>query len=449
MPASKNIFGPDPSRGATLVRPAKVTAPVASPYWYGTCADPNDPNQTKITADFLNDVSGALREAVATSGATQSEVAAESDVMLAEGMARYASGGVFGVGGGTANAQTVAAHGIFVVPKAYFHGMIVAWSVAAANTGAATLNPFALGVKTVYDENGNALTGGELDGVAMGFYDSTLGGGAGGIKLFPWGNALNRKRVLPASVSQLTLYVRTDGNDANDGSANSAAKAFATIAGALTYAKRYDLNGKSLKIKLGLAGTYAIATLIDQTTFSGSSLVIEGDTAAQASYVLTSYVAFSKVNVSLAGLTINNAVSMGATILYLLSGASVDITNVTLSYTGTGLANHIAAQFTSTLTINGGCIISGSAFAAVNLSTGSTATLLANLTVSGTPAFSNCFCRATQCSVWRSSGVTISGAATGTRYNADLNGVLSTSGGGANFFPGSVAGTTSLGGQYQ
>lgn len=42
----------------------------------------------------------------------------------------------------------------------------------------------------------------------------------------------------------------------------------------------------------------------------------------------------------------------------------------------------------------------------------------------------------------------ISGTATGKRYNAVLNGVINTFGGGATFIPGDVAGTTATGGQY-
>jgi hypothetical protein len=42
----------------------------------------------------------------------------------------------------------------------------------------------------------------------------------------------------------------------------------------------------------------------------------------------------------------------------------------------------------------------------------------------------------------------MSGGATGKRYVAELNGVINTFGGGANYFPGNVAGTTATGGQY-
>jgi hypothetical protein len=40
------------------------------------------------------------------------------------------------------------------------------------------------------------------------------------------------------------------------------------------------------------------------------------------------------------------------------------------------------------------------------------------------------------------------GTATGTRYLSGSNSVINTNGGGANFFPGSGAGSTATGGQY-
>jgi hypothetical protein len=47
-----------------------------------------------------------------------------------------------------------------------------------------------------------------------------------------------------------------------------------------------------------------------------------------------------------------------------------------------------------------------------------------------------------------SANVTFSGAATGARYFANMNSIIQTNGGGANFFPGDSAGSTATGGQY-
>ena len=43
---------------------------------------------------------------------------------------------------------------------------------------------------------------------------------------------------------------------------------------------------------------------------------------------------------------------------------------------------------------------------------------------------------------------TANGTVTGMRYKASGNGIIASSGGGAEFFPGTIAGTTSTGGQY-
>jgi hypothetical protein len=70
------------------------------------------------------------------------------------------------------------------------------------------------------------------------------------------------------------------------------------------------------------------------------------------------------------------------------------------------------------------------------------------ITVTGTPAFSWNFAFATRLGMITCGGVSFSGAATGKRYTVSQNSVIDTSGGGANFFPGDVAGTTAAGGQY-
>jgi hypothetical protein len=45
-------------------------------------------------------------------------------------------------------------------------------------------------------------------------------------------------------------------------------------------------------------------------------------------------------------------------------------------------------------------------------------------------------------------GATFAGTATGTRYSASNNGTINVGGAGPNFFPGSIAGVVSAGGQY-
>lgn len=73
------------------------------------------------------------------------------------------------------------------------------------------------------------------------------------------------------------------------------------------------------------------------------------------------------------------------------------------------------------------------------------------ITTVGTPNFANAFAIGGQLGLifLNQASLNFAGSgATGKRFDATTNAVVSTSGGGPNFFPGSVAGTTSTGGQY-
>lgn len=69
-------------------------------------------------------------------------------------------------------------------------------------------------------------------------------------------------------------------------------------------------------------------------------------------------------------------------------------------------------------------------------------------TLTGTPAFSGAFAAAYNGACIKGQSVTYTGAATGRRYDVQLNGVVNTNGAGANYFPGSTAGSTATGGAY-
>jgi hypothetical protein len=70
------------------------------------------------------------------------------------------------------------------------------------------------------------------------------------------------------------------------------------------------------------------------------------------------------------------------------------------------------------------------------------------VTLSGTPNFSGGFAVAAGASLAANNNSFPGTGATGPKYNAQLNGVIWTAGKSANYFPGSVAGSTSTGGQY-
>ncbi len=82
----------------------------------------------------------------------------------------------------------------------------------------------------------------------------------------------------------LDLYVRSDGSDTNNGLANTAAGAFATIQAAVNTLGLYDFATYTVTIHVGvgIGGTYAGATL---ASFSGN-LVITGDPNAPTNVVI-------------------------------------------------------------------------------------------------------------------------------------------------------------------
>jgi hypothetical protein len=99
-------------------------------------------------------------------------------------------------------------------------------------------------------------------------------------------------------------------------------------------------------------------------------------------------------------------------------------------------------NFQTAITISGGALAHVLGPGSVQWAYGMT------VTVTGTPAFGDALIQAEGAGIRQLAGIVWSGAATGKRYSAILNGVINTSGGGASFIPGSVAGTTATGGQY-
>lgn len=147
-----------------------------------------------LTAAEENASRKEITNAVTTAGLVLDSVAGPdtSLYMLAEAMARYASGGVIGTDGGAANTYVVTAPGAFRVPTALFKPMIVMWYASATNTGASTLNAWGLGTKALLDHTGAALVGGEIVAgrLAAAVYDPALASGVGAYKLMPWANVL-------------------------------------------------------------------------------------------------------------------------------------------------------------------------------------------------------------------------------------------------------------------
>jgi hypothetical protein len=257
--------------------------------------------------------------------------------------------------------------------------------------------------------------------------------------------------IRPRLTANLTLYVRADGNDNNNGLTNTSGGAFLTIQKAVNVALSYDLNSFNLTIQVG-SGTYS-AVYVGAPPVGFGNLSLVGNTTTPSSVVITSSTAHTiqvdnggRVNVS--GFRLTNTGSNLANIL--AASQSITIINGNMEFgSTTSSGNHIYSVFSGNIFLNSNYSIvgGGSSHWAADRG-GNVMCNSRTITLIGTPAFAGQFAFADINGSMGVSGNTFSGAATGTRYYAQGGGVIQTYGGGANYFPGSVAGSVGTGGYY-
>ncbi len=238
-------------------------------------------------------------------------------------------------------------------------------------------------------------------------------------------------------------YVRTDGNDANSGLANTAAGAFATIQRAIDTVAGLDLGVSNATINVA-DGAYGVVTLRDPVGAGSCFLTGNGTTPANVMIggTGTCITVGGSTRWSIGGFSLAGTAAISAS-----SGSRLTI-NGRMRY-GVCTGQHIYAARDSILTIAadyeifGGCLIHWQAE-----QKGLIVCNNRTITVTGTPAWSYAFAYAGDVSAMYVGVNAFSGAATGTRYVAGANGTINTLNGGANYFPGSIAGAVSSGGQY-
>lgn len=246
-----------------------------------------------------------------------------------------------------------------------------------------------------------------------------------------------------------TYYVATTGNDSNDGLTGGTPfltiqKAISVITGEL------DIGIYNVTISVA-DGTYTDTVTLLPWLGSGS-VTLQGNTGTPTNCVLSRTGSGNCITAKSG----QNRWTVTGFSLTTTAGAG-SLVEVTDCYLILGVMNYAAAVAHQIYVGQQGTVfcsqsytISGSAVTHYVVEQG--AQVLAasiTITLSGTPAYSLafCFCRHPSFGFWV--GVTFAGTgATGQRYNVSLNGVLDTSGGGATFFPGNVAGASATGGQY-
>lgn len=241
-----------------------------------------------------------------------------------------------------------------------------------------------------------------------------------------------------------TYYVRTDGNDANDGRSNTAAGAFLTIQRAVDVVSRtLDLNGFAVTIQVG-AGTYTLTSSITLRPLVGlGQVTLLGDVTTPSNVVLSANSGISAIHAAychewvIRGFRFNGT---GATANAIVSdyGSYVQYGNCEFN---TGWSVHLYATHGSALVASYDySILAGATWHLLAEGFGQILVNNRTITLIGTPNFGGGFAGSSLSSMLASAGCTFSGAATGPRYLAQLVSTIQTNGGGMNYFPGNVAG---------
>jgi hypothetical protein len=238
--------------------------------------------------------------------------------------------------------------------------------------------------------------------------------------------------------ANVNYYVRTDGSDSNDGSANTAGSAFLTVQKAINVALERDWGtngGDSYKITINIAaGTYAQSLSVSKKAKGQGfqRLTLQG--ASAATTIIDSSVAlyvYNLAQVQVSDLTLDGSsecIEMG---LY----ASVRCNSCNLINGGSGIHVYMSEFCHGTFT---SCVFSGNSSMCFYLDVAHCMVNANSCSVSGTPAFGQFLYAEGHCHF---QGNAWTGSATGQRFS--LNGNCSVTGSVSNAFtnmPGSTDG---------
>lgn len=348
---------------------------------------------------------------------------------------------IYGVDTGAVNALVVS---LAPTLTAYTAGLTLRVKAANSNTGATTINVNGLGTKAVVRRDGTILKDSDIvsGGVSELIYDGT-------------------NFQLPAAMGRVDLARNVDlyvngsiGNDANDGTANTSGKALATIQKAVDIAFDYPPSQYTITIHVA-DGTYGIIAskswggpniIIDGNATTPANVLISGSTSGAHCVTVTGPNTFTCKN-----LTVANSGTTGAGGFVASAGGSLSTQNTRSNIIANGAV--FEAYGNANVNVNGNHFFNGGSVhwfwgmigGVVNIAVGITLNAAAGI---GTVITANAAIGGKI--TLGPPNVSFGGSAltTGQRYNVSNNGVINVNGGGVNVFPGTTAGSTSTGGQY-
>ncbi|MGU3539967.1 hypothetical protein [Methylobacterium sp. A54F] len=248
-----------------------------------------------------------------------------------------------------------------------------------------------------------------------------------------------------------TVWVRPDGDDTNDGSANLQTKAFKTITAAYQKAILAFGIAQPLILQLGIPGTYPGMAKGYRTA---GDLTILGDETNKASYIISdqgnasqAHAAGGSGQITFRGLTFQSS-GAGKTTFAVGSNAYVLLYNVAFVSLATGGGFHIVANDGAIIGVGDGCFFSGNMGGLVQANGGIVSLGGPGFTLSGSPAWSVAAAYAKSAGkIYVAPGISFNGASSGNRYLCASNGLIDTNGQGSTILPGSGTGSVSTGGQ--
>lgn len=276
-------------------------------------------------------------------------------------------------------------------------------------------------------------------------YDADGDGVVDAAKTVPWSGVTGAPPIPEKLSAARTYYVRADGNDGNTGLIDSAAGALKTIAAAMAKVAALDCGAFRVTVSVGpgtFAGTVNLpimtGTAVPLFKGSGPTTII---TASFTNWPCIQVLQRSCWEISALQVVGPSTGGIGVQML-----ASAQVGGITF---GGSHTTHISADRGGFLYAVGiFSITSGAGYFAGAHARAVVDIRQANITLTGTPAFSNAFINADAAGTVLAYGAVFNGTATGKRYQAASGGGISVGGAAATFFPGSVAGTVATSGWY-
>lgn len=248
--------------------------------------------------------------------------------------------------------------------------------------------------------------------------------------------------------TNVTFYVRTDGDDSNYGWTDDQYGAFKTIQKAVDYISTQINSFQSqIVIQVG-AGTYT-GVNFPQPAEGSKPIIIRGDTTVPGNVIIstTNDDCFACENPSkwkIEGFKLTTTTSGNG--IKVRQGGVVEFESIEF---GSIANNQIDVETGGVVEATGNYSISGSGQVHWNINNGGILKVSGKtVTITNTPTFSSGFLVGKNLSCIDATGNTFTASVTGVRYNLSLNSSCFVNGESVTYIPGSSAGVTSTGGQY-